>query len=155
PSMLAPEEDVEMTALAKRGWSISAIARHVGRDRKTVRAYVRGDRTPGVRRPAKPDGFEPFVAYVRARFDEDPHLWATTLFDELVGLGFARSYPSFTRQLRVRQLRPRCEACAGVKGRATIDIDRPAGDRSRSWPYPSPPRTPRSADAAPAPAGRG
>jgi hypothetical protein len=118
------------SALAKRGWSISAIARHVGRDRKTVRAYLRGDRTPGQRRPAKPDDFEPFVAYVRVRFDEDPHLWATTLFDELVGLGFARSYPSFTRQLRARQHRPRCEACAGVKGRATIDIDDPPGEEA-------------------------
>jgi transposase len=126
--MLTPEEDVEVTALARRGWTISAIARHVGRDRKTVRAYLRGDRTPGRRRPVGPDEFEPFVAYVRARFDEDPHLWATTLFDEMVELGFARSYPSFTRQLRVRGLRPRCEACAGVKGRATIEIDHPPGE---------------------------
>jgi hypothetical protein len=126
--MLTPEEDVEITALAKRGWSISAIARHVGRDRKTVRAYLRGDRTSGVRRPARPDDFEPFVPYVRARFDDDPHLWATTLFDELVGLGYARSYQSVTRQLRARQLRPHCEACAGVKGRATIDIDHPPAE---------------------------
>jgi transposase len=126
--MLTPEEDVEITALAKRGWTISAIARHVGRDRKTVRRYLSSEAVPGQRRPAGPDEFEPFVAYVRARFDEDPHVWATTLFDELVDLGFARSYPSFTRQLRVRQLRPRCEACAGVKGRATIDIDHPPGE---------------------------
>lgn len=126
--MLTPEEDVEIIALAKRGWSISAIARHVGRDRKTVRAYLRGDRTPGVRRRVAPDDFEPFVAYVRARFDDDPHIWATTLFDELVGLGFARSYPTFTRRLRARQLRPRCEACAGVAGRASIDIDHPPGE---------------------------
>lgn len=69
--MLTPDEDVEITALAKRGWSISVIAHHVGRDRKTVRAHLRGDCTPGVRRPAKPDDFEPFVAYIRARFDED------------------------------------------------------------------------------------
>ena len=32
--MLAQEEYVEVHALRKRGWSISAIARHVGRDRK-------------------------------------------------------------------------------------------------------------------------
>lgn len=32
--------DVEAKALRARGWSISAIARHLGRDRKTVRAYV-------------------------------------------------------------------------------------------------------------------
>ena len=47
--MLTPEEDVEITALKSRGWSISAIARHVGRDRKTVRAYLSGEREPGVR----------------------------------------------------------------------------------------------------------
>jgi hypothetical protein len=55
---------------------------------------VTGEPVPGQRRPAGPDGFEPFVAYVRARFEEDPHLWATTLFDELVELGFALNYPT-------------------------------------------------------------
>ena len=47
--MLTWENDVEVHALRARGWSISAIARHTGRDRKTVRAYLNGDRTPGVR----------------------------------------------------------------------------------------------------------
>ena len=41
--MLAQEEYVEVHALRKRGWSISAIARHLGRDRKTVRAYLSGE----------------------------------------------------------------------------------------------------------------
>ena len=35
--MLTWEDDVEVHALRKRGWSISAIARHTGFDRKTVR----------------------------------------------------------------------------------------------------------------------
>jgi IS30 family transposase len=35
--MLTQEDDVEIHALARRGWSVSAIARHTGRDRKTVR----------------------------------------------------------------------------------------------------------------------
>ena len=48
--MLTWEDDVEVHALRKRGWSISAIARHTGRDRKTVRAYLNGERTPGVRK---------------------------------------------------------------------------------------------------------
>ncbi len=39
--MMSQGEDVEIHALRQQGWSISAIARHVGRDRKTVRA-VRG-----------------------------------------------------------------------------------------------------------------
>jgi hypothetical protein len=48
--MLTPEEDIEAQALRKRGWTISAIARHLGRDRKTVRAYLNGVREPGVRK---------------------------------------------------------------------------------------------------------
>jgi transposase len=40
--MLSLEEDVEVHALRAQGWSISAIARHVGADRKTVRAYLSG-----------------------------------------------------------------------------------------------------------------
>ena len=64
------------------------IARHLGRDRKTIRAYLAGDRTPGQRTPGRPDGFAVFTDYVSARLGEDPHLWATTLFDELLDLGF-------------------------------------------------------------------
>ncbi len=72
--MFSVGEDVEASALSKRGWSVSAIARHLGRDRKTVRSYLAGDREPGVRRPAAPDPLAPFAAYVAARFADDPHL---------------------------------------------------------------------------------
>jgi predicted transcriptional regulator len=47
--MLTWEENVEASALRSRGWTISAIARHLGRDRKTIRAYLTGKRTPGKR----------------------------------------------------------------------------------------------------------
>ena len=49
--MLTWEEDVEVSALHHRGWTISAIARHLGRSRNTIRAYVRGEaagRAPAV-----------------------------------------------------------------------------------------------------------
>ena len=52
PAMFSVGEDVEADALFKRGWTVSAIARHLERDRKTVRSYLTGERTPGVRRPA-------------------------------------------------------------------------------------------------------
>jgi transposase len=126
--MLTQGEDVEAHALRQRGWSISAIARHLNRDRKTVRAYLNGDRVPRRRRSAVSDPLAEFEAYRRARFADDCHLWATALFDEVVVLGYDRSYPTFVRQLRERGLRPHCEACAGVKGRDTIEIDHPAGE---------------------------
>src|SRR5258706_10046458 len=126
--MLTQGEDVEVHALASRGWSVSAIARHLDRDRKTVRAYVRGDRPAGARASLRPDPLAPFAAYLKARFADDPHLWATALFDEVVPLGYATSYVSFARQLRLAGLRPHCEPCSGVTGRETTEIAHPAGE---------------------------
>jgi hypothetical protein len=97
--MLTQGEDVEAHALKERGWSISAIARHLERDRKTVRSYLNGNRLPGVRVTVVVDPLADFEVYIRARFVDDPHLWATSLFDE-VALGYARSYPSLVRQVR-------------------------------------------------------
>jgi transposase len=126
--MLTQGEDVEIQALASRGWSVSAIARRLDRDRKTVRAYVRGERKAGARASAAPDPLAPFAAYLAARFADDPHVWATALFDEVVPLGYGLSYVSFARELRLAGLRPHCEPCAGVSGRETIEIDHPAGE---------------------------
>jgi transposase len=126
--MFSVGEDVEADALFKRGWTVSAIARHLGRDRKTVRSYLSGERVAGVRRPARPDALSGYSAYIAARFVDDPHLWATALFDEVVDLGYGGSYVSFARQVRLAGLRPHCEACSGVKGRETIEIDHPAGE---------------------------
>src|SRR5438105_11020111 len=125
--MLTQGEDVEAHALRRRGWSVSAIARHLGRDRETVRAYLRGERQPGVRASAAPDPLAAFVPYLAARFADDPHLWATALYDEVVPLGYGLSYVSFARQLRLAKLRPHCEACAGVSGREYTEIEHPPG----------------------------
>jgi hypothetical protein len=81
-----------------------------------------------VRRPAQPDPLDEFRGYVAARFVDDPHLWVSALFDEVVALGYRSSYVSFARQIRLAGLRPHCEECTGVKGRETIEIDHPAGD---------------------------
>jgi transposase len=138
--MLTWGEDVEVHALRARGWSISAIARHTGRDRKTVRAYLNGERQPGQRLRAD-DPFAPYVDYVSARLVEDPHLWALTLFDELVGLGYAASYPTLTREIRARKLRPVCTACATAVNRANGIIEHPPGEETQ-WDWldlPNPP----------------
>jgi transposase len=138
--MLTWGDDVEVHALRKKGWSISAIARHTGRDRKTVRAYLNGERMLGVRKRAV-DPFAPFLDYVTVRLIEDPHLWAITLFDELVALGFVLSYQSLTREIRARKLRPACLACAGATGRVNAVIEHPPGAETQ-WDWldlPDPP----------------
>ncbi len=126
--MLTQGEDVEAHALRERGWSISAIARHLNHDRRTVRGYLNGGTVPGVRRTSAPDPLAGVEVYIRLRFVDDPHVWASALYDEVVPLGYTLSYPSFVRQIRLRGLRPHCEACQGVKGRDTIEIDHPAGE---------------------------
>jgi transposase len=139
--MLTQEDDVDANALRKRGWSISAIARHLGHDRKTIRTYLNGERTAGIRASAGASGFDAYADYCRERLLEDPHLWAMTLFDEIVALGFTQSYPTFTRQVRQRTLRPHCERCSAAKGRPVAIIDHPAGEETQ-WDWvdlPDPP----------------
>lgn len=139
--MLTWEDDLEVHALRKRGWSISAIARHTGFDRKTVRKYLAGDAEPGVRARPGPDPFDPFLVYVTARLVEDPHLWARTLYDEVEELGFALSYPSLTRNIRQRNLRPVCEVCRTATERPNAVIAHAPGDETQ-WDWlelPDPP----------------
>src|SRR5688572_22043896 len=95
--MLTQEDDVEIHALHARGWSVSAISRHTGRDRKTIRKYLTG---AGTRRERAPSCLEPFRAYIEARFADDPHMDATVLHRELVAAGFDRSYPTLVREVR-------------------------------------------------------
>jgi len=139
--MLTQEDDVDAHALAAKGWTISSIACHLGHDRKTIRAYLTGGRTAGVRAPAGDDPFERFVDYVRARLAEDPHLWATALHDELTAVGFEQSYQTLTRQIRDRALRPACETCRPAKQRAVAIIEHPPGEETQ-WDWvelPNPP----------------
>ena len=144
--MFTGNEDMEATALRKQGWTISAIARHLGRDRATIRKYLNGTSVAGERRRSAVDPFEEYIPYLRARFTDDRHLWASALFDEVIALGYPGSYPTFTRGLRRHELRPHCEECSGVKGRSTIDIEHPAGEELQ-WDWVELPEAPWGEDA--------
>ena len=108
--MLSERSSVDIHALKRQGFTISEIARRTNHDRKTIRAYLNGQREPGVRARAVPDPFDEFVDYVSARLTEDPHLWAVTLFDELRPLGFEGSYPSVQRWVKRWRERHRAES---------------------------------------------
>lgn len=128
--MLTEEDDVEIYALAKRGWSISAIARHTGRDRKTIRAHLREDH-PKRERP--PSCLEPYRDYLVARFADDHHVLATALHRELAGLGFDRSYQTLVRELRRLELRPACAACRSGKIPTTEILHEPGEELQLDW----------------------
>jgi transposase len=127
--MLTQEEHVEIHALRKRGWSYSAIARHAGLSRNTVKAYLRDGRRPGERQRTVEDKFERYQEYVAKRLGDDPHVWASALYDEVKALGYEQSYVTFAREVRRRRLRPRCEACAGRRGHGpTTEIEHEPGE---------------------------
>lgn len=128
--MLTQEDVVEIHALRRRGWSIAAIARHTDRDRKTIRRHLAGwEPTRG----GAPSPLEPYRHYLEARFCDDPHVFATVLFDELTALGFDRSYPTLVREIRKLALRPQCSCCrAGTQ--ATVEIPHePAAELQLDW----------------------
>jgi transposase len=139
--MLTQEDDVEIHALRARGWTVSAIARHTGRDRKTIRRYLKGDGGRQRRRSAA-SCLEPFGGYITERFVDDPHLPAVALFYELAGVGFERSYPTLVRELRRLELRPVCLVCQQRRGRApTVELDHPPGEEIQ-WDWLELPDTP-------------
>jgi len=128
--MLTQEDDVEISALAKRGWSIAAIARHTGRDRKTVRRHLAGFETV---RGHGPGPLVPWLTYLEARFSDDPHVFATVLHGELVELGFTRSYPTLVREIRRLGLRPRCACCAAGTQKTVELVHEPGAELQLDW----------------------
>jgi len=128
--MLTQEDVVEIHALRRRGWSVAAIARHTGRDPKTIRRHLAGwEPTRGT----APSPVEPWRTYVEARLADDCHVFASVLFDELVALGFDRSYPTLVREIRKLGLRAPCGCCrAGAL--ATVELDHaPGAELQLDW----------------------
>ena len=128
--MITREDDVDIHALHRQGWTITAIARHVGRDRKTVRDYLNGKREPGVRKRA----------LIRSRrsglCDREVGRGSASVgdrtFDELQAFGLQAWYPTLTREIRARRLRPVCADCTGATGRVNAVIAHPAGEARRA-----------------------
>jgi transposase len=92
--------------LHRQGFSITAIARRLDLDRKTVRKYIaRGLEPPvyGPRAP-RPQKIDPYVEFLRDRLRAFPQLTASRLLREIQPLGFSGTYS--TVKEAVRGLRP-------------------------------------------------
>jgi transposase len=93
--------------LHQQGLSVSAIARQLERDRKTVGKYIeRGLEAPayGPREP-RPTMVTPFAAYLRERIAAFPELTGSRLLREIRELGYAGGYTAVKDYLRT--IRPR------------------------------------------------
>jgi transposase len=99
-------ELVMILDLHRQGLSVSAIARQLGIDRKTVRGYIKkGLEPPAYKKRAQAPGIlDPFDPYLRERLAAVPGLTSVRLWREIKDRGFAGGY-SVVRD-RVRELRP-------------------------------------------------
>jgi transposase len=92
--------------LHRQGLTVSAIARELGIDRKTVRKCIARGLQPPVYGPRKPRQrvIDPFVPYLRERVMAYPGLTGRRLWRELRERGYRGGYTAVTDQLR--RLRP-------------------------------------------------
>jgi transposase len=101
-------ELVVILDLHRQGLGVSAIARRVGIDRKTVRKYIeRGLEPPayGPRKP-RPRRLEPFEAYLCQRVVAYPGLTGSRLLREIREQGYDGGYSAVTDFLREARPRP-------------------------------------------------
>jgi transposase len=95
-------EVVMILDLHRQGLTVSAIARALGVDRKTVRRYIARGLEPPVYGPRKSRQrlIDPFVLYLRERVTAYPGLTARRLWRELRERGYTGGYTIVTDVLR-------------------------------------------------------
>lgn len=100
-------EAMRILELHREGLTISAIAERTGKDRKTVRKYIRrGLAVPSYKpRVARPRVMDPYLCYVTARVTALPELTASRLLREIRELGYAGGRTALGDV--VREVRPR------------------------------------------------
>lgn len=90
---MTPEERQEIQDLSHRGWSIRAIAKKLGRNRKTIRRAL-GLPPP----PRKPSKIEPFREVIQKKHEAD--LFAPRILREIRELGYTGSLTILKDYLR-------------------------------------------------------
>ena len=104
--MIKLGEVIMILDLHRQGLTVSAIARELGIDRKTVRKCIARGLEPPVYGPRKPRRrrIDPFVSYLRERVTAYPGLTGRRLLRELRERGYEGGYTAITDVLR--EIRP-------------------------------------------------
>lgn len=123
--MIKLGELVMILNLHRQGLTVSAIARQLGVDRKTVRRYIaRGLEPPGYGpRERRKRLLDPFIPYLRERVTAYPGLTGRRLWRELRDQGYAGGYTAVTDKLR--EIRP------GLPPAFEIRFETPPGEQAQ------------------------
>ena len=104
--MQSEETHMELKALRRHGWSVSALAREFGMSRATVRRELVAAAPRHYPSRAQPTALSAaHLAHIERRLEVYPGIRGTLLYAELLeSYGYQGSYPAFIRHLR--RLRP-------------------------------------------------
>ena len=141
--MIRLGELVMILDLHRQGLSVSAIARQLERDRKTVRKYIERGLEPPAYGPRRPRStvVTPFAPYLRQRIAAFPELTASRLLREIKELGYTGGYTAvkdFLRTVRPKALQAferRFETPPGKQAQVdfayfrTVFTDEPGAER--------------------------
>jgi transposase len=136
-------ELVMILDLHRQGLSVSAIARQLERDRKTVRKYIERGLEPPAYGPRQPRStvVAPFAPYLRERIAAFPELTGSRLLREIKELGYTGGYTAvkdFLRTIRPKALQAferRFETPPGKQAQVdfayfrTVFTDEPGAER--------------------------
>jgi transposase len=138
-------EIMTILELHREGLTISAIAERTGKDRKTVRKYIRhGLAVPSYQpRAARARVIDPYRCYVKERITALPELTASRLLREIRELGYTggrTSLADVVREIRPRQpsFELRFETPAGRQAQVDfayfeVEFDDAPGERRIVW----------------------
>ena len=127
-------EIVLINDLHQQGLSISAIARKVGCDRKTVKKYIeRGLEAPCYGpRAARSTVLDAYAAYLTERVAAFPDLSGRRLLREIRKLGYEGSYSTLKPFLR--EIRPQIRAKFERRFEWLPTLTSQSRDNSKQWP---------------------
>ncbi len=103
---MAIDEDTRATIVRlsrAEGWAVGTIARHLGVHHGTV---TRALKASGQERRPRAKLIDPFVAFLGERLEASPDLPASTLWRQVVALGYRGGEDHFRHDLRRLGLRP-------------------------------------------------
>lgn len=129
--MLSWRDRVELRNLLERGLSVTAIAKHTGKDPKTIRKYRDHPELLAEQPKARPRLVDDYARYIDARLADNEHLAGTVLLREIEALGFTGSYQSLARHLH--RVRPDCPFTTGGEPAESVMMTHRLGSAQADW----------------------